>query len=81
MSQRQAATSGNPEVISEGLTSDGLIQMMMVARYVHSWGLPYRAHTIEYIRLLALSSQENEISINTWQRAKQLEAARKTRTL
>jgi hypothetical protein len=36
-----------------------------------------RAHGVEYIRLLALSLQESEISISTWGRAKKLEAARK----
>lgn len=66
------------EVASEGFTSDDLIQRMMVVRYELS-GFPGVVHTIEYIRLLALSLQENEISVGMWKRAKQLDAARKAR--
>lgn len=67
------------EVASEGFTSDDLIQRMMVVRYVQLSGFPGVVHTIEYIRLLALSLQENEISVGMWKRAKQLDAARKAR--
>ena len=80
MNQRQAATSCNSSAVSEGLTSDDLIQRMMVARYVHLRVFPDTL-TIECVRLLALSLQENEISIEIWERAKQLEATRKARML
>jgi hypothetical protein len=78
VNERQTAPSREPE---GGFTSNDLIQRIMVARYVRRAISDFRGstHAIEYIRLLALSLQENEINVDIWERAKGLEAARRAR--
>jgi len=80
--ERQTTSPRNTDAgnfVSEGFTSDNLMERMTVARYVPLSDYYRGPHTFAHVRLLALSLQENEINVNIWERAKRLEAARKAR--
>jgi hypothetical protein len=65
---------------SEKMTGEDLIRMMTLAKWVRSLGVLKRtAHDRFPHRVYALSLNETELTVETWERTQALEASRKGR--